>query len=349
MFTNQYEILLVDDEKANLELLDSFLLGNRYKIRSALNAKMAYMSIEAKLPDLILLDIEMPDIDGYEVCKKLKSNIKTKNIPIIFISAHNDIASKVKAFKIGGVDYISKPFANEEVIARVKMHLKLVDYQHHLEQEIKNGLLKIKHLNDDLELTQKEMILTLGSIMETRDDDTGKHVVRVAKYSKLMAELYGLDNANVELIYNAAPFHDAGKVAISDNILNKPGKFEPHEWEIMKTHTIMGYDIFKASKKPILKMAATIAKEHHEYWDGKGYPQGLKGKDISIAGRIVILADVLDALTNKRVYKEAWSFEQSVEFISTQKGMMFEPKIVDLFFSNISEFKKIYNTLKESL
>jgi putative two-component system response regulator len=345
---NQYEILLVDDKKENLELLDSFLIGNGYKIRSAMNAKMAFMSIEAKLPDLILLDIEMPDIDGFEMCERLKENPKTEDIPIIFISAHNDIESKVKAFKLGGVDYISKPFANEEVIARVKMHLKLVDYQHHLEKEVQNGLLKIQYLNNELELTQDEMIITLGTIMETRDDDTGKHVVRVSKYSELLAKLYGLDQKTIELIYKASPFHDAGKVAIPDSILNKPGSFEPQEWEIMKTHALRGYEIFKNSKKPILKMAATIAKEHHEYWDGNGYPEGLKEKNISIAGRIVILADVLDALTNKRVYKKAWSFEESVEFIKNQSGKMFEPKIVELFLKNLKEFKNIYEGYKES-
>jgi len=348
MLDNKYEILLVDDKKENLELLDSFLIGNGYKIRSALNAKMAFMSIEARAPDLILLDVEMPEIDGYEVCKTLKANQKTKDIPIIFVSAHNDIESKIKAFKSGGVDYISKPFANEEVVARVKTHLKLIEYQHHLEQKVQNGLTKIKLLNDELELTQKEMIVTLGSIMEKRDDDTGKHVVRVAKYSELLAKLYGLESEDVELIYKAAPFHDAGKVAIPDNILNKPGKFEPDEWEIMKTHTTKGYDIFKDSKKPVLKMAAKIAMQHHEYWDGNGYPNGLKGYEIDIVGRIVILADVLDALTNKRVYKEAWSFDKSVEFIKKEKGKMFEPKIVELFLENIEEFRNIYNDLKES-
>jgi len=347
MLGSQYEILLVDDKKENLELLDSFLVGNGYRIRSALSAKMAFMSIEARLPDLILLDIEMPEINGYEVCKTLKSNPKTKDIPIIFISAHNDVESKITAFKLGGVDYISKPFANEEVVARVKTHLKLIDYQHHLEQKVQTGLTKIKLLNNELELTQNEMIVTLGTIMEKRDADTGKHVIRVAKYSQLLAKLYGLDDQCIELIYKASPFHDAGKVAIPDNILNKPGKFEPNEWEIMKTHTTKGYDIFKDSKKPVLKMAATIAQEHHEYWNGKGYPRGLKGENISIAGRIVILADVLDALTNKRVYKDAWSFEESVKFIEEEKGKVFEPKIVELFLKHIEEFKHIYESLKE--
>jgi len=348
MIDERYEILLVDDKKENLELLNSFLLKKGYKVRSALNAKMALLSIEAKQPDLILLDIDMPEMNGYEACKILKANPKTKNIPIIFISAHSDTKAKIEAFKAGGVDYISKPFANEEVVARVEMHLELSDYQQNLEQKVESGLKQIKHLNNELELTQREMILTLGAIMEKRDNDTGRHVIRVAKYSRLIAKLYGLENEFVSLIYKASPFHDAGKVAIPDNILNKPERFNAQEWEIMKTHSMKGYEIFKNSKKPILKMAATIAKEHHEQWDGNGYPEGLKGDEISIAGRIVILADILDALTSKRVYKRAWSFEEAKSFIQEQRGKIFEPKIVDIFTQNIEEFKKIYMEFKDN-
>jgi len=344
---NNHDILLVDDRRENIELLSSFLADKGYKIRSALDGTTALASIRAKSPDLILLDIEMPDLNGYDVCERLKKNPQTATIPIIFISAHDDIEAKIKAFQIGGVDYITKPFANEEVVARVKMHLELTDYQHKLEDKIAEGLVEIKKLNEDLELTQKEMIVTLGTIMETRDDDTGHHVLRVAQYSQLLAKLYGLEDEMVDLIYKAAPFHDAGKVAIPDNILNKPGKFEPQEWEIMKTHAYKGYEIFKGSTRPVLKMAATIAKEHHEHWDGKGYPKGLAGENIHIAGRIVILADVFDALTNKRVYKDAWSIEESVSFIKEQRGKMFEPKIVDIFIEHLDKFKTIYETLKD--
>ncbi len=347
MSKKNYEILIVDDRKENLELLSSFLLNKGYKIRSALNGITALASIKAKVPDLILLDIEMPNMNGYEVCKELKSNAQTENIPIIFISAHDDTEAKIKAFKMGGVDYVTKPFANEEVVARVKMHLELADYQHDLERKIEEGLTEIKHLNSDLELTQKEMSITLGTLMETRDDDTGHHVVRVAKYSKLIAELYGLDAKDVDLIYKAAPFHDAGKVAIPDNILNKPGKLDLQEWETMKSHAIKGYDIFKDSTRPILKMAATIAKEHHEQWGGKGYPHGLKEEEISIPGRIVMLADVFDALTTDRVYKKAWDMEKAISFINEQSGVMFEPKIVNLFINNIESFKAIHQSLKD--
>jgi len=347
MTNRHYETLIVDDKKENIELLSSFLTNRGYKIRSALNGSIALSTIKAKKPDLILLDIEMPGLSGYDVCKELKSNPETENIPIIFISAHDDVDAKIKAFKMGGVDYIPKPFANEEVVARVKMHLELANYQHNLEIKIQEALAEIQHLNEDLELTQKEMSITLGTLMETRDDDTGHHVVRVAKYSQLLAKLYGLESKSVDLIYKAAPFHDAGKVAIPDNILNKPGKLELDEWEVMKSHAIKGYEIFKNSTRPILKMAATIAKEHHEYWNGKGYPDGLVGEEISIAGRIVILADVFDALTSERVYKKAWSIEDAVAFIEEQSGEMFEPKIVDIFLQNKEQFITIHDMLKD--
>jgi putative two-component system response regulator len=347
MRNDRQEILLIDDKKENLELLSSFLLHKGYKIRSALSGVTALQSIAAKKPDLILLDIEMPEMDGYKVCRELKSDTETETIPIIFISAHDDTEAKIKAFQVGGVDYISKPFANEEVVARVKMHLDLSSYQHNLERRVQDALIEIKQLNEDLELTQNEMIFTLGTIMETRDDDTGRHVVRVAKYSKLLAELYGLEKESVELIYKAAPFHDAGKVAIPDNILNKQSAFEVHEWEIMKSHAMKGYEIFKNSTRPVLAMAATIAKEHHECWNGEGYPRGLKGSEINIAGRIVILADVLDALTNERVYKKAWSFEKSANFIIGERGKMFEPKIVDIFSQNLQQFELVCTTFKD--
>jgi putative two-component system response regulator len=342
-----YEILLVDDGIENLNLLKSLLANRGYKIRSALNGKVALTTIKAKVPDLILLDIEMPGMNGYEVCQRLKADDETKNIPIIFVSAHEDTEAKVKAFQMGGVDYISKPYANEEVVARVRMHLELAEYQHTLEEKVQEGLREIKSLNEDLELTQKEMTITLGTLMEKRDDDTGKHVIRVAMYSKLLAELYGLDYKTVDLIYKAAPFHDAGKVAIPDNVLNKPGKLDPDEWKIMQSHALKGYEIFKDSTRPILKMAAIIAKEHHEQWSGNGYPDGLCGEDIHIAGRIVMLTDVLDALTSNRVYKKAWSFEKTVAFIEEQKGFMFEPKLVELFLQNIDDFKKIYQEFQD--
>ncbi len=343
----RHEILIVDDRRENLQLLNSFLVARGYRVRMAMNGETALLSIGVKIPDLILLDIRMPGMDGYEVCRILKGKENTASIPIIFISAHDDVEAKVKAFNVGGVDYITKPFANEEVVARVMTHLQLVDYQRNLELRIEEGIHEIRKLNNELELTQNEMIVTLGALMETRDNETGKHVVRVARYSEVLAELYGLDAETTNLIHLAAPFHDAGKVAIPDHILNKPGKFTPEEWEIMKTHAMKGYEIFRHSARPVLKMAAIIAKEHHERWDGKGYPLGLSKEEISVPGRIVILADVFDALTHKRSYKEAWSIQRTMDYISQMKGRMFEPRLVELMTRHLDRFVEICKELRD--
>jgi len=341
------EILIVDDKIENIKLLNSFLEKEGYKLRNALDGPTALLSIEAKHPDLIILDINMPKMNGFEVCKKLKSNLKTSSIPVMFISALNDLESKITAFNVGGVDYIIKPFASEEVLARVKTHLELSDYRHNLENKVQGGLKEIKTLNLELELTQDEMIVTLASILDAKDEDMGRHVMRVAEFSKLLAELYGLDDETVRLIHKASPLHDAGKVAIADQILNKAGKLDADEFKIMKTHSMEGYKIFCDSTRPILKMAAVIAKEHHERWDGKGYPYGLSGDEINIAGRIVILADIFDALTHKRIYKEAWDYEDALKYIRQNSGTIFEPKIVELFVENFDRFKDIHQSLKE--
>jgi putative two-component system response regulator len=341
------EILIVDDKIENIKLLNSFLEKEGYKLRNSLDGPTALLSIAAKHPDLIILDINMPHMNGFEVCKKLKADQKTASIPIMFISALNDLESKITAFNLGGIDYIIKPYASEEVVARVKTHLELLDYQHNLEAKVKKGLQDIKALNEELELTQDEMIVTVAAILEAKDDDTGKHVLRVAEFSKLLAELYGLNEEEVTLIYKAAPLHDAGKAAVPDEILHKSGPLTDKEWEIMKGHAMKGYEIFKDSHKPIFKMAATISKEHHERWDGSGYPNGLRGEEIDIAGRIVILADIFDALTHKRVYKDAWSYEKALTFIQQNSGSIFEPKIVDLFSKNFEAFKKIHMQLKD--
>ncbi len=342
-----YEILIVDDVKENLQLLSEFLTAADYVIRSATSGKIALMSLSVKLPDLILLDIKMPDMNGFEVCEKLKSNPETAKIPIIFISAADDVQSKVDAFRYGGIDYITKPFANEEVLARVSTHLQLDEYKHHLEDKVEDALQEIRILNKELTATQDEVVMKMGAITEERSEETGMHVVRVGEFSYLLAKLYQLDEKTCELIYKAAPMHDIGKVGIPDSILHKKGSLEDDEWKVMKTHTTKGYEIFKSSTRELLKMVAIIANEHHEKWDGTGYPQGLKGKDIHIAGRIVILADVFDALTSERCYKKAWTIEKAVEFLKEQSGIMFEPKIMTLFLDNLDKFIALKNKLKD--
>ncbi|MGC9386837.1 MAG: HD domain-containing phosphohydrolase [Hydrogenovibrio sp.] len=335
------EILVVDDIAANLKLLSNILNDEHYTVRVAINGEMALASIQAKQPDLILLDIKMPQMDGFEVCKRLKADPKTAGIPIIFISAMNETEGKVDAFRAGGVDYITKPFANEEVLARVHTHLELNDYKNHLEEKVDQAVSEIQILNDELEATQKEVIYMMSAAIDERSHETGMHVVRVAEVARLLAQLRGVDAKTTDLIYRAAPLHDIGKVSIPDAILNKPGKLTEAERDIIKTHSQIGYDILKYSKRSILEMAAIIAQQHHERYDGQGYPNGLKGTDIHIAGRICAIADVFDALSHDRVYKSAWPDHEVKDYIQQEAGKAFDPKLTDLFIHHFERFLDI--------
>ncbi|QPK64365.1 response regulator [Methylomonas sp. LL1] len=330
------EILIVDDTPANLQLLASILKEEGYKIRPASSGRLALDSISKKLPDLILLDIRMPDMDGYEVCSRLKQNPLTKNIPVLFISALTDVNDKLKAFNVGGLDYINKPFQIEEVKARVSTHLQLKALQSSMEQKISEGIDEIQSLSREIIETQRELILTMGEICETRSHETGMHVKRVADYSFLLAQLYGCSDA--DLIKQASPMHDIGKVAIPDYILNKPGPLTEAEWVVMKTHSELGFHMLSVSQRPLLKMAAIIAQQHHEKWDGSGYPQALKADEIHIAGRISGFADVLDALGHERCYKKAWEWDRILQFIEVQRAKHFDPRLTDLFFEHIDQF-----------
>lgn len=330
------DILIVDDTIANLQLLAGMLKEDGYKVRPASSGKIALEAIAKKAPDLILLDIKMPEMDGYEVCTRLKSNPITYHIPVLFISALTDVGDKLRAFEVGGLDYINKPFQIEEVKARVSTHLQLKALQDHMEQKVQQGVAEIQVLNQEIIDTQRELILTLGEVCETRSHETGMHVVRVAEFSFLMAKLAGCEEA--ELIKNASPMHDLGKVAIPDHILNKPGKLTEAEWEIMKTHSELGYQMLSVSQRPLLNMAAIIAHQHHEKWDGNGYPCGLKGEEIHIAGRITAVADVFDALTYERCYKPAWELDRVLHVLKEERGRHFDPDLIDLFFDNLDSF-----------
>lgn len=345
--SRQHEILVVDDIAANLKLLSNILADKDYKVRVAINGQMALASIQEQKPDLVLLDIKMPNMDGFEVCKRLKAHPETNAIPVIFISALNETDGKVDAFQAGGVDYITKPFANEEVLARVRTHLELNDYKNHLEEKVSQAVSEIQDLNEELEATQKEVIYMMGAAIDERSHETGLHVVRVAEAAKLLATLHHLEFEMVDLIYRAAPLHDVGKVAIPDAILNKPGKLNDDEMQIIKTHSQVGYDILKYSKRSVLQMAAIIAQQHHERFDGLGYPNGLKEKDIHIAGRVCAIADVFDALSHERIYKAAWPIEKIVGYFKQQKGNAFDPELTELFLQNIDGFLEINRRFKE--
>jgi putative two-component system response regulator len=291
--------------------------------------------------DLILLDIMMPIMSGLDTCKYLKQNKESASVPVIFLTASDDKEILTKAYNQGGVDYIKKPFFKEELIARVNSRLKLRDYEKNLENEVE---MRTKEIAD----TQIQLMQVLGGIAEGHSKETQQHVKRVSEFTYTLAKFYGIDDKEAKILKNAASLHDIGKIAVRDNILHKNGVLDKKELIEMKKHAQMGADMLSYSELPLFKAATTVCLYHHEKWDGSGYPNSLSGHDIHIYGRIVALADVFDALSFKRSYKNAWSQEEVLKFIKDMKGKHFDPKLVDIFFENIDEFLKIYDFHKET-
>lgn len=338
-------LLIVDDVVDNIQVAMSILKENNYGFSFATNGREG-LELARTMPekfDLILLDIMMPKMDGYEVCKLLKQNEKTRHIPIIFLTAKVDIDSISKGFALGAVDYITKPFHAEELLARVKNHLDLYHARRLLQENnlsLTNKLQFSKQrLLSELEQSQQDMIYLLTELVEAVSDETGKHIRRISKMAALLAQHHpAMTEDDVELIRHASPMHDIGKMMIPQEILHKPGKLTPEEFDVMKTHTTQGYELLKGSKRQLIQSAATIAHEHHERWGGGGYPRNIRGTDIHIYARIVSVVDVFDALTHKRCYKEAWPIKDSVEYIQSKRGTQFEPELVDIFMEHVDEF-----------
>ena len=340
-------ILMVDDTPANLLLLSNMLKSKGFRIRPVPSGRLAFKVMEIETPDLILLDINMPEMNGYEVCRRLKADERFRDIPVIFISALSETLDKVEAFACGGVDYITKPFQFEEVEARINTHLKLRRYQISLEELVKD---KVKEISD----SQMSTIFALSKLAESRDIATGRHLERVQMFCYLIAEKLVMDlpyksmigKEFIHDISNANSLHDIGKVSIPDNILLKPGKLSLEEFETMKTHTTTGIRTLLDVKtlypgNSFINMGILIAHSHHEKWDGSGYPDGLAGEEIPLAARIMAIADVYDALRSKRCYKEPMTREQSREIIINGSGQQFDPIMVDAFLSVEEELNRI--------
>jgi len=317
-------ILVVDDEPANLKVIRE-VLANDYRLSFAKSGELALQLIENEPPKLILLDIMMPDMSGFEVCKILKANPKTAHIPVIFVTALSHEQDESEGFALGAVDYITKPISPAIVRARVKNHLSLVQAE-------------------QLQLAHIDLIQRLGRAAEYKDTDTGEHIARMSRYSKVLALAYGMSEYEAEQLKQAAPMHDVGKIGIPDSVLLKPGRLNENEYEHMKQHALIGAKILENSTSPLLQLAHKLALEHHEKWDGTGYPYGLKGEEISIEGRIVTIADVFDALTSKRPYKKAWSVEEALDLLKDEAGKHFDPQLVDLFIGQIDSIIEIKNT-----
>lgn len=342
------QILIVDDVPDNIQVAMSLLREDSYEFSFANSGEKALSILQnddAEF-DLILLDIMMPGLDGYETCQRIKSQTQLKDIPIIFLTAKADVDSIARAFKVGGVDYVTKPFHAAELLARVRTHVQLYQTKKWLEQqnidlETKSRFAQARLLSE-LENSQKELIWFLTELMESTSDETGKHIRRVAEISALLAKLHPtLTDTDADTLYHASPMHDIGKMTVPHEILHKPGKYTPEEFEVMKSHTTNAYKLLSGSKRKLIKSAAIIAYQHHEKWDGSGYPRGLKGSDIHIYGRIIALADVFDALTHQRCYKTAWTVDDAVAFIQEQRGFHFDPELVDLMISHLDQFADI--------
>ena len=327
MLNSKKNVLIVDDEPINLKVLNN-ILKDIYKLTFAKSGPEALRLIEKEQPDLILLDVMMPEMTGYEVCEHLKKDPLYKSIPIIFVTALNDAVDEAKGLNIGAVDYISKPVTPAVVKARVKTHLSLVDV-------------------GELKRTRLQVIQRLGRAAEYKDNETGMHVMRMSHYSKVISLAYGHSEKDADALFHAAPMHDIGKIGIPDSIMLKPGKLTDAEFAEMKKHPEIGAEILGESDSDLIELAKIVSMTHHEKWDGTGYPKQLKGEEIPIEGRIVALADVFDALTSVRPYKGAWPVEQAIDFIISQKNKHFDPQLVDLFVQQLDNIIEIKNHWKD--
>ncbi|HSH86463.1 MAG TPA: two-component system response regulator [Methylophilus sp.] len=325
--TQQPRILIVDDEPLNLKVLKQ-VLQDDYRLSFAKNGMDALELVKKEKPRLILLDVMMPGMTGFEVCKQLKDDPDTQTIPVIFVTALADEADESQGFKAGGVDYINKPISPSLVRARVKAHLSLI------------------HI-DELKSTHLELIQRLGRAAEFKDNETGMHVIRMSHVSGRIALELGMDAGFAEQLVHAAPMHDIGKIGIPDNVLLKPGKLDDEELATMRTHPQLGADILDKSTSPLIKLAYTVALYHHEKWDGTGYPFGMKGEEIPIEARIVAIADVFDALLSKRPYKEAWPIDKVVEEIKSQSNRHFDPAVVEALLNCLPDLIAINEKWRE--
>ncbi|ANO34545.1 two-component system response regulator [Vibrio breoganii] len=342
MADNKQTILIVDDTPANIDVLAG-TFQDKYRIKVANSGKLAIKIAQmTPAPDIILLDIMMPEMDGYEVCSILKSQPNTEHIPIIFVTAKITAEDEIKGFQLGAVDYITKPITPLIAIQRVKTHLALANQNREL-------YLKVKEQTDEINQTKLEVIQRLGRAAEYKDNETGLHVQRMAHYCHLLAIATGMNEADADLLRDAAPMHDIGKIGIPDGILLKDDKLTAEEWEVMKTHVNIGGDIlYGSNNSAVLQLAHTVAMTHHEKFNGKGYPAGISGEDIPLVGRISAIADVFDALTSPRPYKKAWDTEDAFQLLVDERGEHFDPKLVDIFLEHKQQILEIKQRLADS-
>jgi putative two-component system response regulator len=348
-------VLVVDDTPENLQLMNA-LLRDSYRVRLATSgASCLELARQDPQPDLVLLDIMMPAMDGFETCRLLKADDRTRGIPVIFLSAMDQESDQEEGFRCGCVDFITKPISPALTLARVATHLSLKQATDQLAERNQTLIEEVRQRTLDVQKVQDVTILSMASLAETRDNETGMHIRRTQNYVKVMAEelqrqspyARQLDADSIELLYKSAPLHDIGKVGIADGILLKPGKLTQEEFETMKQHTVLGARIIMSAENSLgapssfLRFAREIARSHHENWDGTGYPDALKGEEIPLSARLMAIADVYDALISKRCYKPAMSHEEAAAMILAESGRKFDPVLAEVFRCNMDTFNLI--------
>lgn len=346
-------VFVVDDIETNIALMVAFL-SDHFDVSVALDGPSALEDIPEANPDIILLDIMMPGMDGHEVCRRLKANPATRDIPIIFVTARSEDEDETLGLGLGAVDYITKPISPPVVLARVTTHLQLkfagealANQNLILEEKVKERTAELFARSQELEQTRLEVIRRLGRAAEFKDNETGLHVIRMSHYSRILALAAGHNESSANLIMTAAPMHDIGKIGIPDHILQKPGPLDTVEWEQMRRHPLIGARIIGEDPSSLLSIARTVALTHHEKWDGSGYPRGMAREEIPAQGRIVAIADVFDALTTARPYKVAWPVEKALATLAEGSGKHFDPMLVDCFLKQMPEILTVLHRWKE--
>lgn len=344
----QARILIVDDEPANLKLLDKMLSGQGYQDLVLIDDPRRVLdTYKEERPDLILLDINMPHLDGYQVMEQLHELNDHLLPPIIILTAQHGKDYLLKALRAGARDFITKPFDRNELLMRARnlLEAQLAHRMTHDQKSVLEDM--VRERTEEIRRTRLQIVQRLGMAAEYRDEETGNHILRMSHISALLARSIGWSEAKCELMLLASPMHDIGKIGIPDNVLLKPGKFEPEEWEIMKTHATIGGQLLDGDDSDLMQMAQSIALTHHEKWDGSGYPNGLAGEAIPLAGRIAALADVFDALTSERPYKKAWTVEAAIDLIRENSGKHFDPVLVETFLEQLPGILEITRRYSE--
>lgn len=337
-------ILIADDDERIRRSLTDILLTQRYKIIQAQNGAEALEKVKTESPDVILLDINMPEMTGIEVTERLKQDPESRLIPIVIVTGHDDTDLRVRALKLGADDFLTKPPHVAELTARVRSLLKVKAYNDHmqryqsvLEEEVRMRTEELDEAHERLRNASLDTIYRLSRAAEYKDEDTSVHIQRMSHYAATLAERMGMSSVDTETLLYSAPMHDIGKLGIPDRILLKPGKLDSDEWKVMKQHTLFGEQILEDSDSDFIKLGKTIAVTHHEKWDGSGYPHGSEGEQIPIQGRIVAVADVFDALTSRRPYKDPFSNDRAFQIVEEGRGSHFDPDLVDAFLGAKSE------------